>query len=159
MRSDFSIQGEIMIYDTLAHLKDYQSVHPLFTYVCDFIATHDLKSLPLGKHQLNNNITLGINEYITRDIEESFAEVHECYIDLQIITQGQENVGVCPLSYCQKDPYNAEKDFRKVYGPMNFLTLSPATFMIFFPQDAHMPMLKVNEEGESVRKLVFKIPV
>lgn len=148
-----------MIYDTLTHLKAYQSMHPLFAYICHYIETTDLKSLPLGKHQLQHQITLGINEYETRDIDASFAEVHERYIDLQIITQGIEKVGVCPLSHCQQEEYDSEKDFRKVHGPMSFLTLNPDTFMIFFPQDAHMPMLKADQNTELIRKLVFKIPV
>ena len=41
-----------MIIDELKHLKDYESLNPLFSKVVEFINQHDLNTLEEGKHEI-----------------------------------------------------------------------------------------------------------
>ncbi|HOD54085.1 MAG TPA: YhcH/YjgK/YiaL family protein [Candidatus Cloacimonadota bacterium] len=147
-----------MIFDHISQFKQYISVHPLFRFVNDYISQTDLSSIPEGKHDIGHGITLGINEYMTRTVEESFIECHRKYIDIQMITCGSEQIGILPIKEAFQFPYDEEKDFQKLQGITDFISLKPSYFMIFFPQDGHMPMLINSAKPEKVRKLVFKVP-
>jgi len=44
------------------------------------------------------------------------------------------------------------------FGPV-CIDLSPGTFVMLFPHDAHMPSLAIEERPESVKKVVIKMNV
>ena len=147
-----------MIVDSLENIERYQKVHICFPIIADFIKSIDLATLPLGRMDLADGCYLNVNEYETVLPEDCFIECHRKYIDLQIITRGIESVGVCPKDNCVKDDYDNDKDYQKLYGTVDYLTLRPGYFMIFFPEDGHMPMIRHINEVSLVKKLVFKIP-
>ncbi len=148
-----------MIYDELVYFSNYTGLHPLFKQVAEYITQNDLSLLPEGRYELGNGITLGVNEYMTRSVQESFIECHRKYIDIQVLGFGNEKVGVCSLNRSEQMEYQVDKDFQKLNAEVSFLTLLPGQFMVFFPQDGHMPMLMASGIPERVKKLVFKIPV
>jgi biofilm protein TabA len=149
-----------MIFDTLSNFKLYLAVHPLFAVVSEFINTHDLSMLPIGKHSISRGISMNINDYETADIKSKFIECHRKYIDLQIIQTGSESIGFCNREDCTvSEKYNDEKDLEKLDGQCVFFTLKKGLFCVFFPQDAHMPGLRLGNPKQSVKKIVFKIPV
>ena len=51
------------------------------------------------------------------------------------------------------------KDFQKLTGSVDFITLVPGMFTIFFPHDAHEPGVSSTSLAVAVKKIVFKIPV
>jgi YhcH/YjgK/YiaL family protein len=52
--------------------------------------------------------------------------------------------------------YDAAKDVVKFEGRGDFVTAGPGTFVVFTPEDAHMPCVAVNG-SELVRKVVVKV--
>ncbi|MDD2365049.1 MAG: YhcH/YjgK/YiaL family protein [Desulfuromonadaceae bacterium] len=149
-----------MIFDTLENLELYETVHPGFPDVRAFIAATDLLKLPVGRHPINDKgAYASVNEYNTKALEDSFIECHIKYIDLQMLVCGEEIIGVAPKKFCVEQPYNNENDLQKLSGKVDFITLVPGLFAIFFPQDAHEPGLKNIEQSIAVKKIVFKIPV
>jgi len=55
--------------------------------------------------------------------------------------------------------YNPEKDIAFLGGEGDFVTLVKNSYGIFFPQDAHMPKVAVNNKPGKVKKVVMKIKI
>lgn len=149
-----------MIFGKIHDLKQYQCLHSHFIDILNFLDTEPIADRPDGRYEINRNGSYAaIESYKTKDASDCFIECHRKYIDLQIIIEGIESMGVCHKSECDESPYDEEKDLQKLKGEVNIITFRAGSFMIFFPYDAHMP--KINYEGASgiVKKAVFKIPV
>ncbi len=149
-----------MIYDTLANSPLYFPVHPEFKKVFKFITGRNLSKLALGRHEIGRNGTFAlVQEYMTKDESEGFIECHRKYIDVQYVAAGREKVGIAAKSKCTEETkYDKEKDFQKLRGRTDFITLEPAMFTVFFPEDGHMPCITSGKRKSKVRKIVFKVP-
>jgi YhcH/YjgK/YiaL family protein len=150
-----------MIYDTIEHFRRYLSVHPLFTHVFEFMNSRSIPELENGRIELYRGIYASINTYENKHASEKLVECHRKYIDIQLVVNGKERIGVCHKQECTGvNEYNAETDVEFLQGKLNFLSLTESNFIVLFPQDAHMPGLRINEGiGEAVKKIVFKVPV
>lgn len=126
----------------------------------EFLGRADLKTLPLGRIDLDENCFALISEYTSKNPEDARFEAHKSYIDLQYVIEGEELMGCVPLeSTTPLIPYNAEKEILFVNSTSNKLSVAhPGNFFIFFPSDAHRPGVKLLENSK-VRKLVVKIGV
>jgi biofilm protein TabA len=148
-----------MIFDSLLHFKSYTPTHPLFEIISEFMKSHDLSSLPLGKTDLGGGVYLIKSEYSTGDSQSKFVECHRRYIDIHVVDEGIENIGYCNKDNCMTiEKYIEEKDLEKLDGICNWITLKKGFFGIFFPQDAHMPGVTIDNRMQTVKKIVFKIP-
>jgi YhcH/YjgK/YiaL family protein len=149
-----------MILDSTAQLHRYNGIHPLFSYVAEFIETHTLSTFEKSKTEIGRGVRLIIDEYTTKPAEEKKAEYHRKYIDMQIILSGCERCGYAELSRCaEKIPYDSEKEAGYVTAILEFFTLYEGSFAIFFPNDVHMPGVRMERDVAGVKKAVFKIPV
>ena len=148
-----------MIFDSISDFKYYQNLHPLFRPVAKFLDEHPLQEFPIGKHELGNGIYFSVSEYLTKERQRGFIECHQKYIDIQLVTRGSEKIGICHKNDCTAGSYDADKDYQKLKGTVSWLILRPGYFMIFFPQDGHMPQIHTARKQELVRKIVFKVPI
>ncbi len=150
-----------MIYDTLKNSGIYCSVHPEFKKAFAFLSGNNLQALPIGKYKIGRKGTFAIvQEYSVKEESEGFIECHRKYIDIQYLAKGAEKVGICPKCACTPMiPYDSEKDLQKLKGKVDFITLEPNVFAVFFPDDGHMPCIKHGKKKEKVRKIVVKVPV
>lgn len=149
-----------MIFDSLDNLQLYFEICPAFADIEQFISTNDLASLSIGRHPINGQgAYASVNEYQTKYAEDSFIECHLKYIDVQIIAYGEEFIGIASKKLCTEQPYDDGKDLQKLSGKVDFITLLPGFFAVFFPQDAHEPGVRSGTEPVPVKKIVFKIPV
>jgi YhcH/YjgK/YiaL family protein len=149
-----------MIFDQLENFPLYLPLHPQFADVWAFLEGRAADALPVGRHEVNDLGAFAlVSEYATRPQAESFIECHRNYIDIQLLTRGAEAVGVCGRRTCRELPYDADKDFLKLEGSTDRLTLKPGAFAVFFPDDGHLPMLQLEDLPVQVKKVVFKIPV
>ena len=143
-----------MILDSLEHLGNYAKLHAGFATVVNFLANHDLQTLPLGRYDIKDeDVFVSINHYATK--EDPKVEFHKVYADIQVMLEGYEQIGW--LS--QKDlrditPYDANKDIAFGEGITQKLNAIPGRFFVFFPEDAHQPGIG---NGNFVKKAVFKI--
>ena len=90
---------------------------------------------------------------------EAKLETHRKYIDIQFVISGVDEMGWRPLPSCGKasTPYDAEKDAALFESaPDSWVAVGPGAFAVFFPEDAHAPLIGA---GEPVRKLVVKVRV
>ncbi len=149
-----------MIFDSLDNFRMYVDLNPGFSDIQTFLSKTDLAGLAIGKHPINDNGGYAsVNEYNTKSIEDSFIECHRKFIDVQIIAWGEEKIGVTHKQFCVEQPYDDAKDLQKLTGKLDFMTLLPELFAVFFPHDAHEPGISSGAGAVAVKKIVFKIPV
>lgn len=149
-----------MIFDSLDNFGSYTGLHPGFADVHSYISKTDLTSLTIGRHPVNGHgLYASVNEYDTKPVEDCFIECHRKYIDVQIVLWGEESIGVSCKMLCDAQPYDQEKDLQKLTGKVDFITLLPGLFALFFPHDAHEPGVRSGVQAVAVKKIVFKVPV
>ena len=147
-----------MIIDTLNNLKFYKQLNENFAIAIDFINSHDLSKLPLGKTIIEGeNVFCSNNEYTTKSINEAKWEAHKIYADIQLLISGEEYIGFSPIDSMKiVENYNKEKDVLFLEGHGEYILMEKGKFAIFLPQDAHQPCV-LHNNPTLVRKIVVKI--
>jgi biofilm protein TabA len=148
-----------MILDTLARADRYVSLHPLFARAFEFLRGTDLKTLAPGKHSVQGEQIFAIVEACPgRTRAEAKLECHRRYIDIQLVLEGIDEMGWKPLAGCV-DPvadYDAARDIRFFNdAPSSWIVTPAGSFCLFFPDDAHAPLVSAG----FIRKVVVKIAV
>ena len=81
-----------MVVDTLENLEKYASLNPLFAQAIEFLKSHDLQAMEVGKTELKGkDLLVNIAQTKPKTKEEAKLETHNEFIDIQI-----------PLSGCRK---------------------------------------------------------
>ena len=116
---------------------------------------------PIGEFEIKGaDIFARVMEYETLDKETAVLESHRRYIDIQTTLVGAEGMLYAPVDDISiKTPYDAEKDMVFYHHPTVFssrIDVNAGLFVVFFPHDAHMPQLIVNQK-ELIKKAVVKI--
>lgn len=145
-----------MIISSLNNRTKYYSMNTLFEKAFNF-ALDNIYTLAEGEYCVEeDNIYLIITEGELRSEFEAPLEAHNIYIDIQIVIRGIECFGVRDRSRCNfsKEKYDKECDIEFYDDKFeNRVTLVENDFIIFFPEDAHAPLI-----GEGcVRKAIIKI--
>ena len=145
-----------MIIDTIDNAANYINLNSDFKLVFDYIKNNNLLEMSCGKHEIRGSeVFVNLQEYDTK--YEQKLEAHKKYIDIQIVVKGSEYIGYADIGKTSiKEEYNAEKDVMFLSGSIDKFKADDKTFVIFYPQDAHMPALCIDKPGH-VRKAVFKI--
>ncbi len=110
---------------------------------------------------LDENCFVLFQSYITKDKVDCFYESHKKYIDIQYIFDGEEIMEVENVNNLEiSKEYDENLDYAKYFQTNNAssLLIRKCELAIFYPNDAHMPCIKVNK-NEKVIKAVFKIAV
>ncbi|MBD5379549.1 MAG: DUF386 domain-containing protein [Bacteroides sp.] len=107
---------------------------------------------------LNDAVKINSQEVEGRTQENAPLEAHKQFIDIHIPLSAPERFGWAPtevLTSINKD-YDETNDIIFFNDePQNFFDIYPGQFVIFFPGDAHAPLI-----GDGIiRKLCVKIPV
>ena len=145
-----------MIIDKLTNSDKYISLHKDFKLVFDFLKTHNIAEMECGRHELRGNeVFFNLQEYETKPSQK--LEAHKKYIDIQVVATGKEYMGYTNIENTSiSEEYNEEKDVMFLTGNVDKLYADNTRFLIFFPEDAHMPALSVKE-NKNVKKAIFKI--
>ena len=99
--------------------------------------------------------------YYSKNREECFFESHKRYIDVQFIVDGEEIIEVCDIdSLTTSQKYDESIDLIKYQktNKASIIKLKKGDVAIFYPQDAHMPCVKINNPNKIV-KTVVKVAV
>lgn len=146
-----------MVVDLLENLEEYKDLNPLFPIAFSFLKSTDLSSLETGKIILKEDeLIINISQTTPKSKEEAQLETHNKFIDIQIPISDVEIIGYTPAQCCipVDSPYNEESDLTLFEGKqMDFITVNPGMFTIFFPHDGHAP--GISEHG--VKKIVIKV--
>jgi biofilm protein TabA len=148
-----------MIFSNLSQSSRYASLHPLFQRAFDYIRNTDLFALPPGRYHVLGEDLIAIVEHAPGKMREvAKLEAHRRYIDIQLVLDGIEEMGWKPLADCHNpvSEHSMEKDIRFFYDAVaSWIAVPPDHFCIFFPEDAHAPLVANGQ----IRKVIFKIAV
>ncbi|MGF1763267.1 YhcH/YjgK/YiaL family protein [Aliivibrio kagoshimensis] len=95
----------------------------------------------------------------TQALEERRSEIHQRYIDVQIVLKGEEKFGYCEQTFLSiEEDQLAENDvaFSEDLVDEKFEVLGEGDFIIFHTKQPHRPLIAVNQPAP-VKKVVIKI--
>ncbi|MDH4284012.1 MAG: YhcH/YjgK/YiaL family protein [Gallionellaceae bacterium] len=146
-----------MIFSNIESARRYASLHSLFQQAFDYVRTTDLLALVPGRYPIiGEQLFVIIENAEGRAHEAARLECHRRYIDIQLVLAGGEEMGWKPLADCKQpvDPFNVGKDIQFFHdAPVSWIAVPPGHFCIFFPEDAHAPLVGSG----SIRKAIFKV--
>lgn len=146
-----------MIVCSIEDSSTYEGLHPQFKSLFDYIKSHDLLVMELGRIVLDGE-KLYINNSLSdmKDANEQIVEVHRRYIDVHIPLDKCERIGWMPLAELQHPDtvYKEQEDFAFFSDrPRCYVDVEPGHCLIAFPEDGHAPIIG---EGK-IRKAIAKI--
>lgn len=147
-----------MIVDNIKNAHLYFGINEKYKTALEFLQNTDLKSLENGKYPIQGeDIYIIVQEYETKPEKDGQLEAHKKYTDIQYIITGQEKLGYINIDkFSPKTFYDTDKDIIFGGGNCDFIKANEGDFLIFTPQDAHMPCISINESLQ-VKKAVIKI--
>jgi YhcH/YjgK/YiaL family protein len=148
-----------MICDHLHNAVLYANLHPGLKKGLSLLADSAILSLPDGRHLVDGERLIAMPQrYDTRLASAGKWESHRRYIDIQYILQGEELMGWANKSRLTvTEPYDPARDVACHQGTGSLIHGPADYFAIFYPEDAHMPCLAVNDRPSPVRKIVLKV--
>lgn len=149
-----------MIADSIENSARYP-FGPAWKAVFEFLKTLTPDS-ETGKRLIQGNeLFVGVDTYETKARADAKLETHRRYVDIQVLLSGQELIEVFPKSALTvSEPYDPERDVEFYQVPElshTRVVLNPGQFLVFFPDDAHMPGLAPSDACGPVKKAVFKV--
>lgn len=147
-----------MIIDKLENAHLYYNLSKNLEKGLKYLQSNNMMLVEDGKHIIDGeNIFANVQSGMTKSPETTPWEAHKTYTDIQYIINGAEIMGwanVDDLNETSK--YDEEKDV--VFGTANgsYVTVNQGYFVIFTPEDAHKPMLRILEE-KPIKKVIVKV--
>lgn len=153
-----------MLLFPLADAARHAGLHPLFPTVFAWLAEPVNRTIADGRHALRGDHLLVIAESgTTHDSGDRRFESHRDYIDIQVPLAGGETMEWTPVAglTVQLDfqPDNDIAFYEQPARPLTRLAVLPDHAAVFFPSDAHKPVLHLGAAAKPYRKLVFKVAV
>lgn len=149
-----------MIYDKLINMSSYKGMNKNLDTAIDFILSHDLNELPMGKTVVDgDNVYINVMDAKAQPVEDRAYEIHKNYMDIQMDLVGVERIdtGDCTRMNC--DEYNEEKDVAKVTAEdLAECIIGPENFIICMPNEPHKPNIAVTEDVV-LKKAVCKVHI
>ncbi len=148
-----------MILDSLKSFEKYQALQEGFDKVYQFIRKNNLHTLEEGKHEIDEGkIWCTIQSGELKGYDEAKLEVHDSYIDIHVLLEGTETIGIRDRACCKTEnsKYDEVNDIAFTDDePENYVILGPDNIAIVFPADAHAPLLGSGQ----YKKAVFKVKI
>jgi biofilm protein TabA len=148
-----------MILDVLENGHRYLALKKGFAKAFEFLARPDLMELSVGKYEIDGErVYAMVSRDPGRKKEDALLEGHEKYIDIQLVLAGTDFMGWKPKSLCDrsKGEYDQKSDLQFFADePDVWISTKSGAFVIFFPDDAHMPSISSG----ILHKVVVKVAV
>ena len=149
-----------MIFDRLSNCEQYYSLNEKFKKAFEFLKNTDLVNLDEGSYEIDGkNIYANVQSVDLKPVEEKKWEVHRKYIDIQYVITQKEKMGYGILEDFKTiiEKYDDSRDVEFLDGEkFNFVDVNCGYFVIFYPNDVHAPMLRVDK-AEKIKKVIVKI--
>jgi YhcH/YjgK/YiaL family protein len=146
-----------MVIDLLKNAALYWGMHPRMGEAFRYLQKTDFSRIEAGRYEIDGaNLFVLIQNYDPKPQANARWEAHRKYVDVQYVHSGCELFGYAPLERLNSVAYDEAKDFHELKGEGDFLRAPAGTFLILFPQDAHMPGI-AGPGSQPVKKIVVKV--
>lgn len=147
-----------MVLDSLKNAPLYYTLSPRLKQAFELVAATDWTRAEAGRHDLDgDNIFVNVMDVDLKKPEDAPLEVHDSYIDIQILIRGErEDFGWSERRHLCKPrgEFDATKDICFYDDvPQMFYTLLPGQFTLLMPEDGHAPMVGRGR----IRKIIVKV--
>lgn len=146
-----------MVLDSLKNGAFYNSLNKNLATAFAHLQKTDLAALAEGRYEIDGeNVYMMIVEKDLKKPADAALEIHNVYIDIQVVISGSEGFGWKDREDCTapRGEYSSEKDILFYDDkPTTYATLQAGEMAIFFPADAHAPLVG---EGH-VKKCIVKV--
>ncbi|WP_263771664.1 YhcH/YjgK/YiaL family protein [Propionivibrio soli] len=124
------------------------------------LSSVDLRKAEPGRYEIEGDkLFYLVQDVELRTVEQSRAEAHVEYADIQIPVSTAERYGFAlPQPLAPTDDQLATKDLAFYPTPANesFVDTVPGTYLVFMPKELHRPCLSLGKI-ETIRKVVVKV--
>jgi YhcH/YjgK/YiaL family protein len=148
-----------MIIESILGLERYRRMNEGFEKAFKFLRTGDITQLETGRYDIDgDSVYAVVSENEMKTIEDAKLEVHDSYIDIQIPLSASETFGWKDRSLCNtgEGKYDDENDVAFFDDkPEVYCVVNPLQTVIFFPNDAHAPLIGYGK----IKKTVIKIKI
>ena len=151
-----------MIVAKNADAASYKGLSPLLDKALDLLTPEFLAGVGTATvHMDGEKLYATLNIFDTVPDAETFFESHKRYLDIHVVTKGEERMEIAESKTLTVDeeksrPAGDFYAYTEKSGAYQTLVLRPGTFLVAFPDDAHR--CKGQVDGVShVEKVVFKI--
>jgi YhcH/YjgK/YiaL family protein len=160
-----------VILDKIENWENYAGLGVGLARGLEMLASGKLDALENGRHEFDGDaLYASVQAYQPKAAQTGRWEAHRQYADIQYLARGCEAMGYCPAGKLSViEPYDAGQDIVFLGGGVEagaVLKVEMKMFAMFFPGEAHMPMLAYADflqAGESpavfgaVKKIVIKV--
>ena len=149
-----------MIKDNIKNAKEYYYLGQRFQKGFEYLENTDILNLENGKYEIEgDDIFVSVQDYQTKPLNEGKFEAHRKYADIQFLAKGNEKMGFGDIENFKPNTfYDDAKDIIFLEGRGDFIEVKSGDFVIFMPQDAHMPCIE-NNDSVYVKKAVVKVKI
>ena len=145
-----------MILDHINNSDKYQQLHPYFKLGFDFIRSFNPNHFKEGKNEILGDKVFALVANIQEFETNTKLEIHNQYIDIHYIVVGADKMGWKNRLDCKKpeNEFDTQKDYQFYLDtPTTSFLVEENHFTIFYPNDAHAPLMN----KENMLKIVVKI--
>ncbi len=154
-----------MVLDNVKNLSLYKSLlGDSIEAIENFLKEYGASPKENGTYFLDgadgSKLRANVSRYETKSAEGSFLEAHKKYIDIQLIAEGEENIGWANLNdnFTPTEKFDDAKDIGFYKDDCDtFVTVKAGNFVILLPEDAHMPCISTTDKPTPVTKILFKV--
>ena len=130
-----------MICDTLQHLVRYRGLHPNLDTAIDYLLTHDLAALPLGRTEVDGDkVFINLMDATLHPDAGYHPEYHKLYADLQVDLTGSEGWGYTNLPGAEIGEFTGDCGFQDSASVVTG-ALGEGRFVLFSRRSCISPVL------------------
>ncbi|SFR52046.1 YhcH/YjgK/YiaL family protein [Thiomicrospira sp. ALE5] len=145
-----------MIFDHQLHASHYLGLHKAIDEAIEFIQDPSaIAQLSFGRQTISPQLDAIVDQYMTGQSQDRYLEAHRRFVDLQLMLDGSEMMQVATLTdQTPVQAYEEQQDFALYDLQGQMIHVAQHHFVIFMPQDAHLPCL--GQPSKPVKKLILK---
>lgn len=149
-----------MIFDKLSNIGSYKGSNKNLDTAIDYILTHDLNELPMGRTELDGDqVYINVMEATAGPLETRGYEIHKNYMDIQIDLEGIECIKTGDSASMKLVSYKEDSDFGVAECPdLADCIIGPGNFIICMAGEPHKPGIAVGTDT-AMKKCVFKVHI
>ena len=147
-----------MIFGNLDSIAQYKGISKNLDIAIDVLEKEGLKFEDI-EVSINDERTVwgGASTYKDKERADKVVyEAHKKFLDIHLVLEGESLEGYADMSVSTPTTeYNEQDDYVLLEAPGNEMTLRAGDFVVYFPCDAHAPVISCKD----LKKAVIKIRI